>query len=371
MRVTHALRRWVPRWWRGDAGMLGRVASAVLAPAEAGFRAVASLRNRAYDAGLLRSAEPPIAVVSIGNIGVGGAGKTPVAAWLARRLAESGRRPAVVLRGYGADEVAVHRELNSGVPVYAAPKRVEGVLAAAADGRDVAVLDDAFQHRVLGRHLDVVLVSAESWSARRRLLPRGPWREPAGALSRADLMIVTRKSASREAAASVAAECRAHAPGVPLVVIHLAPTGLTDEAGGRLTLDWLEDREVLAVASLADPVPFVRQLEALGARVELSAYPDHHPFSVNDLDEITRRAAGRRVVCTRKEAVKLRPLAAEHGAAAAPLVVLEQGVAVESGGEAIDRALGSLAAHGAGHGTEFAQVPATERANGEAGGRRS
>lgn len=368
MRAIETLRRWIPRWWRGERGAAGRVLHAALAPAEAGFSAAARIRNTAYDAGLLRSAEAPIAVISVGNIGVGGAGKTPVAAWLARRLADSGRRPALVLRGYGADEVAVHRELNPAVPVYAAPKRIDGVRAAFGDRRDVAVLDDAFQHRALARDADIVLVSAESWGTQRHLLPRGPWREPPAALARADLVIVTRKSASREAAAAVAAECRADAPAVPVAIVHLAPAGLSAGADERVGEEWLHDRAVLAVASLADPQPFVRQLQELGARVELADYPDHHPFTAADVGAIARRASGRPMVCTRKEAVKLRPLLALYEGAAPSLVVLEQGVVVESGGEAIDRILASLPHPPAEGGTEFASIRATNRSNREAGG---
>lgn len=339
LRPVEALRGWLPRWWRGEGGAGGAALRTVLAPAEVAYRGTVMLRNAAYDRGWLRSARATIPVVSVGNIGVGGAGKTPFAAWLAARLTTAGRRPAIVLRGYGADEIAVHRELNPHVPVVQAPRRARGVEAAARMGCDVAVLDDAFQHRALARDLDVLLVAAESWATRRLLLPRGPWREPADSISRADLVVVTRKSISRHEASLVADAVRAVASGIPFAVCHLRPTRLIDGLGAPVPLEWLDGRRVLAVASLADPEPFVRQLRAAGAEPHLLAFPDHHEFSPSDLRLIERTAAARPLVCTRKEAVKLRPLSA----GGLPILVLEQEVVIEEGAQVIESLLDRVA----------------------------
>ena len=303
-------RTWVPRWWAGEGGGWGALADPFLWPAEQAYRAAVALRGSAYDRGMLPVTRAPIPVVSVGNLGVGGAGKTPVAAWIAGRLLAWGLRPAVILRGYGADEILVHRELNPDAPVFAAKRRIDAVRRAAGEGCGVAVLDDAFQHRSLARDLDAVLVAAESGRFRRHLLPRGPWRERRSALRRADLVIVTRKSASGEEAAGMAAELRGAAGG-PVVICHLAPSGLEPlhpVGTGRRDPGELKGRAVLAVASLADPRPLAEQLGALGADVELARYPDHHEFDAADVDSILRRAAGRTIILTRKEAVKLRPL---------------------------------------------------------------
>jgi len=120
-----------------------RVARGVLAPGSLLFRAAVAARNGLYDAGVLRSATLPLPAVSVGNISVGGTGKTPVAAWIAGELAARGRVPAVVLRGYGGDEPLVHRRLNPGVHVIVAADRVDGARRAHAAGADVVVLDDA------------------------------------------------------------------------------------------------------------------------------------------------------------------------------------------------------------------------------------
>lgn len=335
------LHEWAPRWWRGELGASGAALDLLLWPAEALFRAAVGARAAGYERGLLRSHAAEVPVLSVGNLAVGGAGKTPVAAWLARRLQEWGKRPAIVLRGYGADEVLVHGELNPTIPVLAEPRRTEGAARAVAGGADVVVLDDGFQHRRLRRDLDLVLIAAESWSHPVRLLPRGPWREPPGALRRAAAVLVTRKSADADRAAAVAAELRRIAPDAVLAVAHLAPTTLHGLHGGAVKpLEELSGRRVTAVASLADPRPFALQLERCGAAVELVAFPDHHDFTPAEAAELLRRAGASALVMTRKEAVKLRSLLPDGCDA----WVLEQEVRIESGAAALERVLRSAAA---------------------------
>jgi tetraacyldisaccharide 4'-kinase len=315
---------WVPRWWSGEAGLPGRLLSAALVPAELGYRAATGIRNLGYDHGILRVARAAVPVVSVGNLGVGGAGKTPFTAWLAARLVDRGRAPAVVLRGYGADEVVLHRELNADVPVFVAPERARGAAAAVAAGCDVVVLDDGFQHRALARDLDLVLVPTEHGRGRPRLLPRGPWREAPRALRRSDAVLVTRRSAGSEEAAAVAAALRGAFPGLPVLEVGILPRGLAPlHSGGAEPPRTLRGR-VLAVAGLADPRPFAANLRDMGAEVELAAYPDHHPYRANEVAALLRRAGDRPIVTTRKDAVKLRPLVP----ATAPVWVLEQRVEV-------------------------------------------
>lgn len=337
MRAADALREWVPRWWRGEAGGVGAAADLALLPAEALFRGIVRVRNRAYDAGGLRAERAPIPVVSVGNLAVGGAGKTPVAAWVASRLLEWGGRPAIVVRGYGRDEIMVHRELNPAVPVVPAERRIEGVRRAAAEGRDVAVLDDAFQHRALQRDLDMVLLSADGWTGAIRLLPRGPWREGLDALRRAHVVVITRKRAAEETAVALERLVAGRIGGQQVVRARLESGGVRGLWGGGEgeQLERLAGEEVLAVASLADPRPFHETLENAGLIVERADFPDHHEFSAAEAEALVRRARGRPLVMTRKEGVKLRDLLPSTTEA----WMLEQQVVIESGETMLDNAL--------------------------------
>jgi len=294
----------VRRLWRGEAGWPGRLVSWALLPAEGVYRMVVALRHRLYDGGVLPTNEPPIPVVSVGNLVVGGTGKTPVAAWLVRELQRSGARPALVARGYGEDELALHRRWNPDAPVEADADRVAAVARAADRGARSAVLDDGFQHRRLGRTLDLVVVAAEQES-RTRCLPRGPYREGLGALARADAVIVTRRSAPDEAVAAWVRRARAaSSPRRVVARVDLVPDGWASLEGAAAEAP---DREVLAVTSIARPEAFVALLEPLlGRRPELLAFPDHHAYDASDVERIVRAAGPRTVVTTEKDAVKLR-----------------------------------------------------------------
>lgn len=335
------LAAWIPRWWRGEGGAVGRLLDLSLLPVEGLYRIAIALRNEGYDRGWLRVERPPLPVVSVGNLGVGGAGKTPFAAWTGRWFLGAGLRPAVVLRGYGEDEVLLHQELNPEIPVFTAARRIEGARAAHRAGCDVVVLDDGFQHRSLARDLDLVLVSVEAWRSHRRLLPRGPWREPLAALRRAALIVLTRKSAPAELAASIRSHVAHAAPTVPVVDCRIAPAGLAPLHGGQaseIDLGTLAGERVLAVAALADPAPFEANLRAARAEVELAAFRDHHPFSSADAHVLLRRAAGRPLIMTGKDAVKLRPLLPPTTDA----FVLNQRVEIEEGDVLLDSLLEGL-----------------------------
>ena len=322
--------------WAGEGGAAGAILRVALAPAEAAYGAITGARNGAYDRGWLRAERVAVPVISIGNITVGGAGKTPFAAWIARRLREWGRRPAIALRGYGEDEILLHRELNPDVPVFRGKRRVEAAREAVAAGCDAVVLDDAFQHRALARDLDVVLVPVEGWEPRPRLVPRGPWREGPHALGRADVIVLTRKSADAARAAEVEAEVARMHPRKPIVQCALLPSRLVPLHGGdALEIGALAGRKVLGVAALAVPEPFIEHLFEAGAEVDASTYPDHHPFDQDDAENLVEWAGGRMMVMTHKDAVKLRPLLP----ASARAYVLEQAVTIESGADALDAAL--------------------------------
>lgn len=309
--------------WAADG-----VAARILTPLAWAFRGVVAVRNAAFDAGLLRAHPLGLPAVSIGNLTVGGTGKTPVSAWCAGQLAARGHRVAILLRGHGGDEPLVHERLNPGATVIADPDRVAGAARARAAGATALVLDDAFQHRRARRDLDLVLVAAEQGRAH-RLLPAGPLREPAGALRRAHGLLVTRKASTIEEAEEVARRWAAAAPGLPTAVLHLRPGPLRSAQGAPAEGPALAGRRLLAISAIGDPGAFEAQLRAGGAEIEGAAYPDHHPFSDAEVSALAARAARSELaVCTLKDAVKLAPRWPRQ---APPLWYLSQAVIVERG----------------------------------------
>jgi tetraacyldisaccharide 4'-kinase len=319
------------------------VLRALLTPLSWLFGAVVTVRAWLYDVAVLRPTIVAVPVVSIGNLTVGGTGKTPVTSWLAGQLRARGARPAIVLRGYGDDETIVHGLLEPNVPVVANADRVRGAEAAMAGGANVVLLDDAFQHRRIARDHDLVLLSADRGRARPRLLPAGPAREPWMALRRATLAIVTRRAADD---ADVDALCESAAAFLPagmpgVAVVRLEPAGLRSMIGNEsLTLRALNGVRVLAVSAIGDPAAFASQLRTAGALVEHVIFPDHHRFDADDVNRIAQRgAAADRIVCTLKDAVKLGPL---WPRAAPPVWYLSQRVVAERGGPALDAMLDSV-----------------------------
>jgi tetraacyldisaccharide 4'-kinase len=331
--------------WYGD-GRLAAASRLVLFPAERLFGGVVGLRDILYDVGWLSSHEAAIPVVSIGNLTVGGTGKTPVAAWVASGLAARGAQPAVVLRGYGEDEPLVHQRLNPSIPVIVNPDRTRAVATAAAGGATIAVLDDAFQHRAIRRNADLVLVSADRWTPDVRVLPAGPWREPLSALRRATLVIVTSRAADPQRVDEVHKALALAAPAVPRVSVRLSLADLVraDDDLQRRPLEALRGARVLAVASIADPVSFLAQLRALGAVVAERLFRDHHTFSDAEIDEIASQStAFDYVVCTLKDAVKLGPRwTRAPGSLERPLWYVSQQVMVERGVGGLEHVLDEL-----------------------------
>lgn len=321
--------------WFGS-GRGATAARAALWPLSGAYALVMSVRAKLYDAGILRSEAPELATISVGNLTVGGTGKTPFAAWLASRLARDAR-PAIAMRGYGGDEIAVHRRLTPNVPVVANPDRAAAISEARAGGADVVVLDDAFQHRRVGRTAEIVLVSVEQLMRPRRPLPAGPWRQPLSAARNADLIVITRKSASASDVERSIALVREAAGPVPVAVVHLAPDRLVNAADHTtLPLERLRGASVAAIAAIGEPTLFAQQLEQLGARVSLAAYRDHHAYSDAEVAAAAARVpADGLAVCTLKDAVKLAP----RWPGPSRLWYVSQQLVVEQGAEDLDRLL--------------------------------
>jgi tetraacyldisaccharide 4'-kinase len=245
-------------------------------------------------------------VISVGNLAVGGTGKTPVVAWIASKLREADLAPAILVGGHARDEVLLLQRRLPGIPVVSNRDRVEGALQARRAGSDRAILDDGFQHRRLARDLDVVLLAAEDGFPG-ALLPRGPYREGPGALSRADVVLVTRRCAGPDESRRLAAVLAEYHPEGALGGVELATVGWTDLEGSPAEAP---EGDVVAACAVARPDAFLRSVARTATgRVELVAFADHHEYTPANVARLKARAAGRPIVVTEKDAVKLRVLA--------------------------------------------------------------
>jgi tetraacyldisaccharide 4'-kinase len=318
------------RWWSGDLGRAGKLLHGALAPAEAAYRAGVALRDQAYGRDLLEVRRATVPVISVGNVAVGGTGKTPFAHWVAVTLRDRGRRPAILHGGYADDEPELHRQWSPDIPVVAEKDRFAGAERAVDGGADALVLDDGFQHRRLHRDLDIVLISAERWDDDAHLLPRGPWREPRKALRRADLVVVTRKAAPGDAALAVANAVRALSRRLPVATAHLRPAGWRAPNSGTGAVP-PPPGPALLVSGLAEPGLFAASAIQAGAEVggEL-VFADHHAYVEGDVARIRASAAGRPIVTTEKDWTKLR-----HWLGNERVWVLVQDVVIESGRDTV------------------------------------
>ncbi|MGE0713933.1 MAG: tetraacyldisaccharide 4'-kinase [Alphaproteobacteria bacterium] len=283
-----------PDWW-GRRG----AAATLLRPLGALYAAGAILRRTAT-----RPWRAPIPVLCIGNLTLGGTGKTPVTIDLAERLAD--RRPHVVTRGYGGrlhGPVAVDRQAHSAAdvgdeplllaraaPTWVARDRPAGGRAAVAAGAGLLLLDDGFQNPTVAKDLSFVVVDGESGFGNGLVFPAGPLREPvASGLARADALVV------------MGEDRRGVAAGVALPVLHarLVP---------RMPLGFVPRAPLWAFAGIGRPEKLFRTLEDLGADLRgRRGFPDHYFFREEDLLRLEREAgaAGARLVTTEKDAVRL------------------------------------------------------------------
>jgi len=317
--VAQSLREvvWDRRGVRGWAGWLA------LQPASGLFATGVALRNLGYRVGVLPVHRARIPVVSIGNLSVGGTGKTPMTLWLARELAATGVKAAIVLRGYSGrargvtvvskgngpqvdvatagDEAVMLAKCFDG-PVITAPRRIDGVNAAERLGCQMVLLDDGFQHRALARDFDLVLVDGR----RGTLLPAGPMREWPGALRRADAVAIVAKS---DAEATVP---RVLLPRMtqPVFVVRFRPTALIESDAGcwrTLPVALLSARRVAVVSGIAAPASFYAAVSEWEAQIhEIFEFPDHYRYTQADWQQLSRATRELDlIVTTEKDLVKL------------------------------------------------------------------
>jgi len=307
----------------------------------------ARLRNRVYDSGWKRQHRVEVPVVSVGNLTLGGTGKTPCVEYVARFYRERDLRVAILSRGYGSehgrnDEALVLEENLPDVPHLQGADRAALAQTAVEElESEVLVLDDGFQHRRLARDLDLVLIDATNPWGHGRLFPRGLLREPVSSLRRAGAAVLTRCDQVQEKERGRIREVVArHAPAAPVAETVHRPRELINSKGQSVPLERLKDRPAAAFCGIGNPQAFRRTLEDLGAEVaEFRTFPDHHPYTRADVESLRdwarRLATDCTVLTTQKDLVKL----CLPQLAARELWAVRIGLHVERGREELDRKL--------------------------------
>jgi tetraacyldisaccharide 4'-kinase len=296
---------------------------AALAPLGWLYGRAAALRNRAFERGYLEAARLPVPVISVGNLSVGGTGKTPLVAWLVGQARLAGKRPGVLARGYRR---ARHATLNDEGMMLAArfpdlpqeqnKDRVAGARALLGAGVDLIILDDGFQHRRLARDVDLVCVHAlQPLDA---CLPAGRLRERPAGLHRAHAVILTHadRLAAGARAERVAELRRLAGRDLPVFAAAHTPADLVHMPSGVVQpTAALKGRDVCLLSAIGSPAEFERNVRDLGARVvEHRVERDHHHHQAQEVAGLARRAAARNavLVVTEKDAAKLTGVPAEY-----------------------------------------------------------
>jgi len=368
-------------WWRlattHPSSLAEHLLSSFLQGSAFLYQSGVGARNTAYDRGWIRQAQLPCPVISVGNLTVGGTGKTSCAELLATKLRGLGKRVAILSRGYGgrlpqpywllhkdgqllvngqpaavrngvADEPHVLASHLAEVPIVVGVRRERtGRQACEQFHADVLILDDGFQYRRLHRDLEVVLVNARMPLGGWPLFPRGPMREPMASLKRASVVIVTKADQSLEMLAAMEERLRTFNPTAVMVAAVHEPIGIVDGSTGEaVPLDRLGTARVHLLSSIGDPEGFERTVRQVGGTVlSHAAFPDHHRYRPGEYEGILRQASAAGVealVTTEKDAIRLRQSGAESGRRDLPLWVLRVRMSLLRGEELLDGRLAGV-----------------------------
>jgi tetraacyldisaccharide 4'-kinase len=312
--------RFQQRWYGGARPALW------LLPLSWLFGIIVALRRWLFRCGVLSSIKLNRPVIVVGNLSVGGTGKTPLVIWLANTLAAQGHRVGVVTRGYAGkakawpqavlpasepawvgDEAVLIAQQTTAL-VYAGPDRVAAARQAIATGAAVIISDDGLQHYRLQRDVELVVIDASRWFGNGRLLPAGPLREPRERLTEADLVLVNQRSVSQSALLPV-----------PNVSYRVGVTQLRSlRSGETRPLASMSGQQVHVVTAIGNPQAFLQALRDAGLRLDARLLPDHAALTVDDIEF----GDALPVLMTEKDAVKCRRFAgARHWAVGAAVVL--------------------------------------------------
>ncbi|MFZ0061942.1 MAG: tetraacyldisaccharide 4'-kinase [Pyrinomonadaceae bacterium] len=308
----------------------------VLSPLSVAYAAATRLRTAAYNKGLLKTTKLPVPVISIGNITVGGTGKTPLVARICRLLASEGRKVCVLTRGYGRKNVAERVLVSDGLEVQARvedsgdeplwlAENLKGVAAVICDpdriaaglwaiehlGSNVFVLDDGFQHLQLARDLNLLTIDASNPWGGGQLLPSGRLRETPRGAARADCVIITRADADSDTHA-VKTKLQNFIGSRPVFTSRMRTTGFRELSGQRLESGVAIAQPLAAFCAVGNPDSFFEHLRKEGLPLAYThAFPDHLQYQQTDVTRLSdeaKRAGAASLITTAKDAVKLREL---------------------------------------------------------------
>lgn len=308
--------------------------SKLLTPLAILYQGITQLRNWLYDLGIFKIYHLKCRVIAVGNMTVGGTGKTPLAELIALEFQKQGKRVAIQSRGYGRryDETIIVSDGNAvlatpeqagdepyllsrhlpGVPVVVGGNRVQACqLAIKKFQPSVLILDDAFQHRRIHRDLNIVTMDASAPWGNSRLLPAGPLRENKAGLNRADLIVLTRsenKARSVEQMKYLKTWTQA-----PMVTSTHDPIEWVDLKNKTVhDLNFLTDQFVIAVAGIGNPQSFLTTLRSIGIKPkDYLHFPDHHWYMQHDIDRIMSiaiRHSAMAILTTEKDSVRMQGL---------------------------------------------------------------
>ena len=334
---AESFRRLVDGRATGLVATLGRTG---LSAIEIPYEALVRLRNYGYDHSILTVKKASAPVISVGNLTLGGTGKTPLVAWLAHWFAQHNKKPAIISRGYKAktgqlsDEAAELKILLPTVPHYANKQRIIAAGEAVTKGSDVLLLDDGFQHRQISRDLNLITIDATDPFGCNRIFPRGLLREPLWGLKRADALVLTRTDqVSIKTRNEIQEQCFQFVGShdKPWIETEHRPSNLRLVDGTTQPLKTLQDKRILSLSAIGNPAAFHRTLTTLGHEpVATLTFPDHHTYTTDDIHRIseeTESVGAEIIVTTLKDLVKL-PLTSVRNR---PLYALEIGIQFQTG----------------------------------------
>lgn len=330
-------------------------------------------RNFCYETGLFKQSKLPCTVMSIGNIVVGGSGKTPAVASIAKLLQKSGYKVAILLRGYGRrssektlivsdGEVCLRSRVESGdeayllaqqlndIPIIVGKNRfITGKIAYDQFNCDIILLDDGYQHRKLARDMDILTIDATQPYGTGSLLPIGTLREPISSLKRTDIILLTRVDVSNTPIEELKYEIQQRIKNTPILESIHQPTSLyeignyngSDNKPYTIPLTDLQGKRILAVCGIGNPDAFKITLQHFNPEfIELLTFPDHHSYTDSDINKIiqySKQVNAEWVVTTQKDEDKLSALA-QH----IPVVVLAIELVITHGKETLLKELQAI-----------------------------